>query len=117
LLDAEPGTVEGPVVAVLSGGNIDPLLLLRIIRHGMAAGGRYLDLAVRVPDRPGSLARFLADCAQLDTNVVEVAHSRTGRALTVHEVAISVQLETKGREHADAVLAALREKGYTLSGG
>jgi threonine dehydratase len=117
LLESAPGAVEGPVVAVLSGGNIDPLLLLRIIRHGMAAGGRYLDLTVRVPDRPGSLARFLADCAELDTNVVEVAHSRTGRALTVHEVEISVQLETKGREHADAVLAALRAKGYTLSGG
>jgi threonine dehydratase len=117
MLDAEPGTVEGPVVAVLSGGNIDPLLLLRIIRHGMAAGGRYLDLAVRVPDRPGSLAGLLADCAALDANVVEVVHSRTEIALRVHEVEISVQLETKGREHADTVLAALREKGYDLSVG
>jgi threonine dehydratase len=117
MLDAAPGTVEGPVVAVLSGGNIDPLLLLRIIRHGMAAGGRYLDLAVRVPDRPGSLARLLADCAALDANVVEVVHSRTEIALRVHEVEISVQLETKGREHADTVLAALREKGYDLSVG
>ena len=51
------------MVAVLSGGNIDPLLLLRIIRHGMAAAGRYLQFRVRVSDRPGHLARLLADCA------------------------------------------------------
>lgn len=109
------GEVEGPVVAVLSGGNIDPLLLLRIIRHGMAAGGRYLELKFRVPDRPGSLAALLADCAALDANVVDVAHSRTVRALSVQEVEIGVTLETKGREHAEAVTAALREKGYRLS--
>ena len=109
------GEVEGPVVAVLSGGNIDPLLLLRIIRHGMAAGGRYLELKFRVPDRPGSLAALLADCAALDANVVDVAHSRTVRALSVQEVEIGVTLETKGREHAEAVTAALRVKGYRLS--
>ncbi|GAA6525146.1 threonine ammonia-lyase [Intrasporangium sp. DVR] len=115
LLDGSPAAeVEGPVVAVLSGGNIDPLLLLRIIRHGMAAGGRYLELRVRVPDRPGSLAALLADCATLDANVVDVAHSRTVRALSVQEVEIGVTLETKGREHADAVTSALREKGYRL---
>lgn len=115
LLDAASGSrLEGPVVAVLSGGNIDPLLLLRIIRHGMAAGGCYLELKVRVPDRPGSLAALLADCAALDANVVDVAHSRTVRALSVQEVEISLTLETKGREHADAVTAALRERGHLL---
>jgi threonine dehydratase len=115
LLDVGNREVEGPVVAVLSGGNIDPLLLLRIIRHGLTAAGRYLNLSVRVPDRPGSLARLLVDCAALDANVVEVAHSHTGRALTVDEVEIGVQLETRGREHADAVLSALGDKGWRLS--
>ena len=81
LMDPTAPRLEGPVVAVLSGGNIDPLLMLRIIRHGMAAAGRYLTFAVRVPDRPGSLARLLADLAGVDANVIEVRHNRNESAL------------------------------------
>jgi threonine dehydratase len=109
--------VDGPVVAVLSGGNIDPLLLLRIIRHGMAAAGRYLQFRVRVPDRPGSLAGLLADCAAVDANVLEVEHVRTGTTIRVDEVEIGLQLETKGHEHCEDVLRALRSKGYQLKFG
>jgi len=109
--------VDGPVVAVLSGGNIDPLLLLRIIRHGMAAAGRYLQFRVRVPDRPGSLAGLLADCAAVDANVLEVEHVRTGTTIRVDEVEIGLQLETKGHEHCEDVLRALRTKGYQLKFG
>ncbi|MEI2766884.1 MAG: threonine ammonia-lyase [Dermatophilaceae bacterium] len=106
--------VEGPAVAVLSGGNIDPLLLLRIVRHGLTSGGRYLEVSVRVPDLPGSLATLLADLAAAEANVVEVAHTRTTAALRVDEVEIAVQLETKGPEHRERVLRALRDKGYRL---
>jgi len=106
--------LEGPVVAVLSGGNIDPLLMLRIIRHGMVAAGRYLQFRVRVPDRPGSLARLLADLAASDANVLEVEHVRTAATLRVDEVEIAVQLETKGPEHCEEVLAALRGDGYQV---
>src|SRR5688500_6079476 len=53
---ADPGAFAAPVVAVVSGGNIDPVLLLKVVQHGMAAAGRYLSLRLRVPDRPGSLA-------------------------------------------------------------
>ena len=109
--------VDGPVVAVLSGGNIDPLLLLRIIRHGMAAAGRYLQFRVRVPDRPGSLAGLLADCAAVDANVLEVEHVRTGTTIRVDEVEIGLQLETKGHEHCEDVLRILRAKGYQLKFG
>lgn len=114
LLDA-PTSFEPPVVAVLSGGNIDPLLLLRVIRHGMSAAGRYLQFRLRVPDRPGSLARLLQVLAEADANVVEVEHVRTGVQLHVDEVEIGLQLETKGREHSDAVLTTLREAGYPLT--
>ena len=109
--------VDGPVVAVLSGGNIDPLLLLRIIRHGMAAAGRYLQFRVRVSDRPGHLAKLLADCAAVDANVLEVEHIRTGTTITVDEVEIGLQLETRGQQHCEEVLRALRGKGYHLKFG
>ena len=114
LLDRGKGAYEGPVVAVLSGGNIDPVLLLRIIRHGMAAAGRYLQFRVRVPDSPGSLAHLLADLAEADANVLEVEHVRTGAALRVDEVELGVQLETKGPSHCEELLATLRGKGYDL---
>ncbi|UER55928.1 threonine ammonia-lyase [Kineosporiaceae bacterium SCSIO 59966] len=114
-LMAEPGAFEPPVVVVLSGGNIDPLLLLRVIRHGMASAGRYLSLRVRVADRPGSLAGLLAVLADADANVLEVEHVRTGAALSVDEVEIGLQLETRGPEHCDAVLDRLRSEGYPVT--
>ncbi|KRE43913.1 threonine ammonia-lyase [Knoellia sp. Soil729] len=110
--DGQP--IEGPVVAVLSGGNIDPLLMMRIIRHGMVAAGRYLQFSVRVPDTPGSLAGILADCAGVDANVLEIEHIRTGHNINVDEVEIALRLETRGPEHCERVLAAMRAKGYTV---
>lgn len=109
--------MDGPVVAVLTGGNIDPLLLLRIIRHGMAAAGRYLQFRVRVSDKPGHLAKLLADCAAVDANVLEVEHIRTGTTITVDEVEIGLQLETRGQQHCEEVLRTLRGKGYELRFG
>lgn len=114
LLQAPEIDWEGPVVAVLSGGNIDPLLMLRIIRHGMAAAGRYLQLSVRVPDKPGNLAQLLSDCADVDANVLEIEHVRTNASLSVDEVEIAVELETKSEEHREEVLTHLRDRGYRL---
>ena len=73
---ADPAAFEPPVVVVLSGGNVDPLLLLRVIRHGLAAAGRYASLRLKIADRPGSLARLLHELAEADANVVEVEHAR-----------------------------------------
>lgn len=101
-----------PTVAVLSGGNVDPLLLGNLIRHGMASTGRYLNLRAVIPDRPGGLAHLLAELADVGANVIEVSHERTSVALHVGEVEVRLQLETKGPEHADAVLSRLREHGY-----
>ncbi|HRC41952.1 threonine ammonia-lyase [Nostocoides sp.] len=105
---------DGPIVVVLSGGNIDPLLMLRIIRSGMVAAGRYLQFRVVMPDRPGSLARLIADCAAADANVVEVEHMRHDSSLLIDEVDILVQLETKGPQHCQDVLTSLRGAGYRL---
>ncbi len=103
-----------PVVAVLSGGNIDPLLMMRVIRHGMAAAGRYLQVRLRAPDRPGSLASLLALLAATEANVLEVEHVRTGVRLSIDEVEIGLRLETRGPDHCRTVLAALRDAGYPL---
>ena len=106
--------VEGPTTVVLSGGNIDPLLLLRVVRHGLAAAGRYLLLRVRVDDTPGHLAALLTEIAAAGGNVVHVEHDRTAPDLAVDDVEIAVQLETRGPEHADQLRAQLVERGYVL---
>src|SRR5690625_2349969 len=99
-----PGRWDGPVVAILSGGNVDPLVLLKVLRHGMSAAGRYLQFQVPVPDTP----------ADLDANVLEIAHARTAVELAVDEVDIAVQCETKGPEHCSEVLSALEQAGYCV---
>ena len=110
-----PDRFPTPAVAVLSGGNIDPLLLGKVIRHGMASAGRYLNIRVRIPDRPGGLARLLSDLAREGANVLEVVHQRTSMALSIDEVEVQVQVETRGPEHAEAVLSRLRDDGYSVS--
>ncbi len=108
----QPKEFGTPVVAVLSGGNVDPLLLGKLIRHGLASGGRYMSLIVHIPDRPGGLARLLAELADAGANVLEVAHDRTTTTLNVGEVEVRLQLETRGQPHAEGVLTRLREHGY-----
>ncbi|AEI11183.1 threonine ammonia-lyase [Cellulomonas gilvus] len=114
-LMAAPGQFEGPVVAILSGGNMDPQVLLRVVRHGLASAGRFLWLHVRIADRPGALADLLRDLAATGANVMHVSHVRTQGELAVDEVAIEVQVETKGPDHCSAVMHALRAAGYRLT--
>ncbi len=114
LLD-QPRHWPGPVVAVLSGGNIDPLLLLQVVRHGLAAAGRYLSFTVRVPDRPGELVRLLRLIAEAQANVLDVVHQRVSSRLHVDEVELVLQVETRGDEHREAVVAGLREAGYPVA--
>jgi threonine dehydratase len=104
-----------PVVVVLSGGNIDPLLLSKLLRRGLAAAGRYLAFRCRLPDRPGSLATLLADLADLGANVLEVGHERLAPRLHVDEVEVVLQVETRGPGHCGDVIDALRAAGYTLA--
>ncbi len=113
LLDA-PHDFSAPVVAVLSGGNIDPLLLGKVIRHGLAADGRYLNLHVTIPDVPGGLAQLLTEISEAGANVLEVAHERISPDLNLDEVEVQVQLETRGQQHTEAMLTRLRERGYRV---
>ncbi|MDK6274883.1 threonine ammonia-lyase [Pseudoglutamicibacter cumminsii] len=108
----ESGIEPSKTVAVLSGGNIDPLLMLKVIQRGLAAAGRYLTIKMMLQDRAGELAtisRIIADCS---ANVTRVDHTRIGGALSMGDVAITIDMETNGHEHSDEVLDALRAQGY-----
>jgi threonine dehydratase len=103
----------GPTVTVLSGGNIDPLLLQRVVAHGLAASGRYMTLRIPLPDRPGQLARVADLLAQAGANVIEVLHTRHGQGLQISEVILQLSVETRGEEHRAHVIDVLDGAGYT----
>lgn len=100
------------VVAVLSGGNIDPMLMLRVIQHGLAAADRFLTVKMMLKDRPGELATISGIIANSDANVIGVDHSRIGGELSMGDVSIVINMETKGQEHSALVLNSLRAEGY-----
>ncbi|HMC42276.1 MAG TPA: ACT domain-containing protein, partial [Acidimicrobiales bacterium] len=107
-----PGT--GPAVAVLSGGNVDPLLLIRLIDHGLSAAGRYLLLRIVLDDRPGSLARLTGAIAAMGLNVLSVEHHRAGVSLPVEEVEVMLTVETRDPEHRQTVVGDLRQAGFRV---
>lgn len=109
-----PERFATPAVVVASGGNVDPNLLMRVIRHGMAAAGRYLYFKALIPDVPGGLAELLNELASVSANVLDVVHERTSASLELDEVGVQLQVETRGEEHATLVLEHLRSRGYTL---
>jgi len=103
----------GPVCAVLSGGNVDPLLLTHVVQHGLDAARRFLALRVTVADNPGSLASLLATVSATGANVIDVAHSRLAGTLTLGQVQVALTLETRGAEHCASVLDVLESAGFT----
>jgi threonine dehydratase len=104
----------GPTVVVLSGGNMDPLLMQRVISHGLAASDRYLKLRVMLPDRPGQLARTAELVAEADANVVEVLHTRHGSGLQISQVELELHVETRGPDHKQRVVDTLERAGFDL---
>jgi threonine dehydratase len=110
----DPDSFEGPVIASLSGGNIDPLLLSRVLRTGLATSGRFLMVQVRLSDQPGSLAKLLACVAKLGTNIIQTSHTRMNPALAISEVDVEVELETRGFEHREQILAAIVAHGFEI---
>lgn len=98
-------------IAVLSGGNLDPALLARIVEHGLSFAGRYLVLRITVADRPGQLAELLRHVADLKGNVVDVEHHRTGLPLGVEQAEVQLTLEVQNRDHAAQVIERLTTLG------
>jgi len=102
----------GTTVVVLSGGNIDPLMMNRVIAHGLEAAERYLKIRIPLHDKPGELARTSELVAEANANVVEVLHTRHGSGVSITQVELELHIETRGPEHADQVLGKLRGAGY-----
>jgi threonine dehydratase len=114
VLGGHAGGDGGPVTCVLSGGNIDPLLLIRVIEHGLSAAGRYVVLRVVMDDTPGSLARLTSAIAERGLNILSVEHRRAGLALPMTAVEVVLTMETRDPEHRAETVEWLREKGYAV---
>jgi threonine dehydratase len=105
---------SGPLAVILSGGNIDPTLLISVMRHGLTLGGRYLVIRTRIPDRPGELVRLLSLIADARGNVVSVEHHREGMDVPVAETEVELTLITRDQEHCTVLLDEMRSWGYTV---
>ncbi len=99
------------VVAILSGGNIDVTRISRIIDRGLVFDGRLAHLMVKVPDRPGSLARLTRIVADLGANVLETYHRRAFADIRMGDVEIVLNMETRGRNHVDEIIRTLTGLG------
>ncbi len=102
---------HGPVCCILSGGNIDPLLLMKVIQHGLKSAGRYLVLRVDMADRPGQLARLSARLADLGLNILDVEHHRSGARIEFDQVEVLLTLEVRSPQHGAEIIAALTADG------
>ena len=107
-------TGTGPAVAVLSGGNIDPTLLISVMRRGLTRAGRYLVVRTHLPDRPGELMKLLALFAGERVNVLSVEHQREGMELPVGETAVELTLATRDEGHRAALLETMARWGYAV---
>jgi threonine dehydratase len=105
---------SGPALAVLSGGNIDPTMLISVMRHGLTVSGRYLVVRTHLGDRPGELIKLLSLVAEERGNVVAVEHHREGMDIPVTETEVELTLITRDEEHCRTLLAAMADRGYAV---
>ena len=105
---------DGPAVAILSGGNIDPTVLISVMRHGLTTAGRYLVVRSRLDDRPGELIKLLKLVAQERANVISVDHHREGMDVPVYQSEIELTLGMRDEHHCAVLLETLRSLGYQV---
>ena len=114
LLEHRVGS-EGPVCCVLAGGNIDATTLISVTRYGLTVDGRYLVIALLIPDRPGELAKIVGLIASERANILAIAHHREGRNIGVLQTEAEITLETRDEVHSQVVIRALTHAGYTVT--
>jgi threonine dehydratase len=108
-------SVSGAAVPVLSGGNIDPTMLISVMRHGLTVAGRYLVVRTQLSDRPGELIKLLSLVAEERGNVISVEHHREGMDIPVSETEVELTLVTRDEEHCLTLLEAMGERGYVVN--
>ncbi len=106
---------DDPVCAVLAGGNIDATTLISVTRRGLTVDGRYLVVALLIPDRPGQLARIVGIVAGERANILSIEHHREGRNIGVLETEAELTLETRDEVHSQTVLRALTDAGFVVT--
>lgn len=110
-IDIRPGST---VVLVISGGNVDSAMLFRIIRQSMARQGRVMRFSVLLDDQPGALARLLAIIAEKRGNILHIHHTLGESNVPVQMARVHFELETRGRDHIQAIKKAVAEMGYEM---
>lgn len=110
-----PRATGKKAVLLLGGGNIDMNMISRIIERGLVKAGRLVRLEVRLPDRPGMLARLTAQIAEQRANIVEIHHNRAFSKASLGEVMVEVTLETTGRPHIQELIDALGRQGWQVA--
>jgi threonine dehydratase len=105
---------SGIAIPVLSGGNIDPTMLISVMRHGLTVAGRYLVVRTQLADRPGELIKVLSLVAEERGNLISVEHHREGMDIPVSETEVELTLVTRDEEHCRRLLGAMEERGYTV---
>jgi threonine dehydratase len=114
LLAGKAGGGQGRALALLSGGNIDPTMLISVVRHGLTLSGRYLVLRTRLQDRPGELIKLLKSVAHERANVVSVEHHREGMDVPVTESEVELTVAMRDEHHCSVLLESLRSLGYQV---
>jgi threonine dehydratase len=105
---------SGTAVPVLSGGNIDPTMLISVMRHGLTVAGRYLVVRTRLSDRPGELIKLLSLVAEERGNLISVEHHREGMDIPVTETEVELTVVTRDEDHCRSLLDTMVERGYPV---
>ena len=105
-------TAQQPTVMVLSGGNIDMMILSSVLQRGLVRSKRLVRLQVEIPDTPGALAKLTGLVGQLDSNIIDIEHQRAFAGSSVRATVVELVLQMRGEEQQGDLQAGLTDAGY-----
>lgn len=111
---ADPALAAGKTVVVLTGGNIDMMMLSSVVQRGLVRARRLVRMAVEIPDQPGALGELTRRLGELDSNIVDIVHQRAFDVSTVRATVVELVLQMRGEEQVEAVVGSLRDAGYDV---